>query len=677
MNSIQIKVAGQVPVPDTQVIAEVFNTDLEQVKEVVFSAREEIKLELKPGRYLLRARLPSGETLRRQIDLRSKTPPKEVILWWTQSSSDQDSPQPASGMSSSQAPLSSELIASTWFCLWSWKDNRWQSEKWSHPAPAGDDNNIVSNLELPVNQVWLLQIGGDLVPHRFVVIPPVSQVEVRLRGTTRNNLWNGGIALDLITRESEIRALMQFMASGAAESAAAVGRKIATHSEKYAGNSPDGVALWCYYLLSKRDLAQLRHWPGDFMRRNTWLPDAAVIDAMQLLMTPEHASRPEIKDMLVRAAASAVPAYTRGFRYLLDEINAYNAAADAPQKDDATDEAFARIHAYASAVDWTESRTSFFGRTPDQPSSSLKFGECHSLDAVYLHAPAPAMLVPRAQMPVGRSLPESTLVEQSGKHVESARQQLHELCKSEILGYLRVRCGQEDAEEIAQMAWAEVLERIDTFNPDRGNFSAFVRYWAGIVALRWFHEKKIRSGRLLLFSELQSNFFDFPEDENRPHLEEQIETERPDAERVLVTQQSFIALFEATFFNTASPPHQLLAFGFCRLLDWRPKDFVAEQSDRSLKQLADEFERLYVFQLPAQTSRIKTACASLRKTLTLPLSGATNDRATLAAYRELSSRPTAETKFSDYYRENPEQNISHWIYAVRRRVLSALRVKNA
>jgi RNA polymerase sigma factor (sigma-70 family) len=672
MSMLQVKFEQDVRAQNVQVVAEVLNTRLEQVKQIVLWADRAVHLDLEPGEYLVRAQLPSGEVLRKTVKVGAKSPAK-VTLSGTRPPHEVLGLQHFLGhLATIAAPMSPENVEGTWLRLWSCVEGQWKSEPWAGAVPAGDEWGLIARISLTIDRVWLLQIGGDRVPHRFIAVPPSGQLEILLRGTTRNTVWNGGITIRLATLDAELEALMQYQASGAAESANAVGEEVAKRAEDYASDklrNPNGAALGFYYLLSRQDLKRVHEWPHNFANWTPWLPDAAILYAMQLLMSREPDSRSIARDMLIRAAGSAVPVYTKGLRYVWDQLCTYKQDPNTPQNE-GIDRGLERIEAYAAAADWNEPRTTFFGARPDAPEPTLLFGPSDSRDAVYPQLQMRSPRVPTAFVPAGAS--EVMLVEEAQRKLPSAVEQLHRMYGGELLGYLRARCPRtEDAQDIAQETWIEVLRRIDQFNPARGNFSAFVKYWAGIAALRWQREKKNAFEQTLLFSELASRCPEALKEEGIEAIASSVRAAKPDPEEMFASYERYSSFLRITF-KTPSPPHQLLAFGFCKLLDWKPQRLVRELSDLLLVHLEDLFERAYLNEVPEERSLVNEAMRDLRAAMGRTLASAVTDPTTLSTYKELASQPIGGTRLRDYYRGDAEQNVSHWVYAVRRRVLSTL-----
>jgi hypothetical protein len=123
-------------------------------------------------------------------------------------------------------------------------------------------------------------------------------------------------------------------------------------------------------------------------------------------------------------------------------------------------------------------------------------------------------------------------------------------------------------------------------------------------------------------------------------------------------------------FSSGAPPHQLIAFGFCKLLESTPRQFVSNASNTKLFDLMFMFQRSYQAEAPGMSSQIQLALEPLQLALRQPLSQVIIEPATRVAHAALLDQITGDTSPYDYYTDvnNPEPDVSHWIYAVRRRI---------
>lgn len=326
-----------------------------------------------------------------------------------------------------------------------------------------------------------------------------------------------------------------------------------------------------------------------------------------------------------------------------------------------------RLGQYSAAIDWTELRTTFFGRTPDAPSPELAFGESDPQYATYPRfRDYEQGVVSQHPFPSGS---ETALIEKAHRGVQTALDQLNSLYSREIRGFLRARVRNSfDVDDIAQETWITLTKRIDQFDPSRGDFGAFVKYWANITALRWYHDRGRMAQVTRLFSELTSQGSAV---QDVPDIGEIVPSQDISPEEAIARSEQYNNLIWVTF-STASPPHQLLAFAYCKLLEWRPRDVVERLSDAPLRELADRFESAYKREVPYAEEALRRVVLRMHQNLSLPVKEI-SDPATTKLHRSILGKAAADTRFRDYYRVLPEQNVSHWVYAVRRRALALLK----
>jgi hypothetical protein len=114
----------------------------------------------------------------------------------------------------------------------------------------------------------------------------------------------------------------------------------------------------------------------------------------------------------------------------------------------------------------------------------------------------------------------------------------------------------------------------------------------------------------------------------------------------------------------------LIAFGFVKAADWRPRQIAAELSDVPLQALEARLEQTYLDQSDLPEGRVRPAFALLRDNLDLRFDEVVRDATTLATYPALHGRVVGETTLADYYTGEPTADVTQWWYAVKRRVLA-------
>jgi hypothetical protein len=125
-------------------------------------------------------------------------------------------------------------------------------------------------------------------------------------------------------------------------------------------------------------------------------------------------------------------------------------------------------------------------------------------------------------------------------------------------------------------------------------------------------------------------------------------------------------------FATASPPHQLIVFGFTKAADLKPRQIAADLSNVPLRVLAERLEQTYCEQSDLPDARIRPAFEPLRDGLERRFDEVVRDPTTLATYPNLHAQTVGETTLTDYYTGEPTANLTQWWHAVKRRVIADL-----
>jgi len=251
---------------------------------------------------------------------------------------------------------------------------------------------------------------------------------------------------------------------------------------------------------------------------------------------------------------------------------------------------------------------------------------------------------------------------------EKALSELYALYHNELIGYLRFRCPvKREIEDVAQEAWRRVFEKIDEFDHRRAPFVAFLKHCAQIAALRWHRAQRSHLCATYLMSDLSQDQSDWSVDEI---LVDAVRSWRNNPEEEFAAQQRYTRLLDVTF-AVSNPPHQLLAFVFCKLLSWTPTHFVARLADLELIQIEEQLQKTLMEEMPFEADSVRRAMRHFRGILQKPFEEAIRDPGTRYAYANLRSSIVGETRMRDYFRKDPEQNVSHWIFAVRRRTAAA------
>lgn len=256
--------------------------------------------------------------------------------------------------------------------------------------------------------------------------------------------------------------------------------------------------------------------------------------------------------------------------------------------------------------------------------------------------------------------------------------------------------GWEDAEDLEQETWKEIAKRIKEYNPDRGTYRSFVRFWAGIIVSRYWRRKarerqELRFVYVAMVADLRRQF---PNYATREAMKEFIDYDVPElgqAEPEPEISADFFLKSLNVVFDASDPPHQWIVFGFNKLLsmppkevhhfpeefrpllNWPPRRIVDELSDIPLRHLMDRFLDAYlkVANFPVDIeNRIRAFFEPIRANMNRRFAETVRAPETLATYPALCDRVIGDTTLRDYFTGNPGANIAHWWSAVRRRGLA-------
>jgi DNA-directed RNA polymerase specialized sigma24 family protein len=250
-----------------------------------------------------------------------------------------------------------------------------------------------------------------------------------------------------------------------------------------------------------------------------------------------------------------------------------------------------------------------------------------------------------------------------------------------VRGAIRMQVGRRDegdryvidhalVEDLVQMTWVQVWQKLDTYDPSVGLFVHFARYWARIMVRR-HRDTPIGRGVEVALSDTTGGADGDDADASQADRLDRLSGQAglrhvPDDP---VTVDVYDDLLTITF-ATNSPPHQLIAFGFTKAVDWRPRRIAAELSQIPLRALEAQLERDYIAASDLPAERVRPAFAPLRSRLGQRFDEAVRDATTLATYPTLHDRIVGETTLGDYYTGEPTADLTQWWYAVKRRVLA-------
>ena len=238
---------------------------------------------------------------------------------------------------------------------------------------------------------------------------------------------------------------------------------------------------------------------------------------------------------------------------------------------------------------------------------------------------------------------------------------LHARHRKRVAGYIRPRVNNDaDADDITQETWTDVWRNIQNYDPIHGNFESFLLYWARYKIL----QANKRNRRWLSVTVHEA---DGPENDITTVIDSLTAAPPTQAGDRMISRLLYRELVKRAF-SGANPPHQLIVFGFCKLLELKPKEVVADLSNTRLSDLAMQLEREYFEKAQVHPSEVEKCFAPLHARMALKVDEVLTDSRTSATRVALQGQVVGDTVLRNYYGDNPEGDITSWWDTVRRRV---------
>lgn len=254
----------------------------------------------------------------------------------------------------------------------------------------------------------------------------------------------------------------------------------------------------------------------------------------------------------------------------------------------------------------------------------------------------------------------SDLIIEASKGNKEAYEKLCQQYKRTIKGHISSRCFYRDdaIAAIEQDTWVAVWEKISTYKPEKASFYTFVCFWADIMVRRYFSKRKeipisalIPQDSEVSAEEIMDNLF--------------FETQVFPYEEFLAKCEQFLKLT----FSQGGPPHQLISFGFNKLLcGWGPSEIVEKLSPVLLEKLTDHLIAGYKEESSLADYIIKDCFNPLKEKMTEKVKDVLEDEISRDTYVKLLENKVADTALENYYGKDPEHNISDWSNKVSKRV---------
>lgn len=379
-----------------------------------------LNYDFKPGVYLVRGFLPSGEIAAATVDLSgvpqtiaslrsTRHSPRESLDWayYLQKGPKKGTPAIELSMDWKFAPapaIPATIVTNFW---------RHNQLGWKHVAvnPGGQQVGLYSsvNFDWTVNQqdpnaIVLIEIMSEMpwqynlgqfwiqvaagTKSRFVAVPPTQVMRIYIVDHDPESDWDSPFRVVVGSGDPSLQALLGFLSSGDFESARSVGANWADLAERMLKEKlVDAISATVagYFLLLAGEHSRLHDWTRNLADWIDWLPDGAVIRAFHLL-SQTNPDLNEVRERLLQAAKRGVPLYTQGLRMLFDGLNLMNTYKRG--SDPELQHALEAIRPYAAAARWASPVTSFAAVDPANPK--LSEGSLSNVAPYGIAVPAPA-----------------------------------------------------------------------------------------------------------------------------------------------------------------------------------------------------------------------------------------------------------------------------------------------
>ncbi len=256
---------------------------------------------------------------------------------------------------------------------------------------------------------------------------------------------------------------------------------------------------------------------------------------------------------------------------------------------------------------------------------------------------------------------ERRLVEAAKQGSESAVETLRSRHRKEVRGYIRARVHPDQVDDIEQDIWIRVHAKLHLYDSNRGPFVAFVKDHAHWRIIEHYREQGCQPNQVTSIDDSESS-----------NILTVMKASSPSPFTVVVELEETERFLRVTF-SSSLPPHQLVVFGFVKLLEWKPREVVAELSDQSLRELENRLESDYLQIMCMREAIVRSCFRPLRERMDLRLEQAITDFNTRRPYKHLLDLVAGDRILRDYYTDqNPENNVAHWSFDVRKRILPKL-----
>ncbi len=254
-----------------------------------------------------------------------------------------------------------------------------------------------------------------------------------------------------------------------------------------------------------------------------------------------------------------------------------------------------------------------------------------------------------------KELEELLLVIQAQAGDSESFNQLWSDHQEALFGFIRwqIRCADADriAREILSDAFVFLRSHISDYDPNRSRFRTFAKLH--VDSLR---KKRFRRGR-----EMPVSWVSDPDQEDPvTRLPEPPDPSRS-IEHELIQYEQAKHLLRVSF-GLSCPPHQLVTFGFNRLLEWKPRNIVKELSGHPLADIEVRLENGFIGKSPYDEEFVRDCFTGLRQGMEALFGSLVTHPKAQRAHPNLLHRKTGTILLRDFYPDNHDREdaVTKW-----------------
>lgn len=343
------------------------------------------------GPVMLHGTFPSGQTFQKWIELGSNDSPVEVVigehptrhapipnthkLLGTYKSLALPNIEPSEGKGT-KAKKSWEQ--GLWLRLWTMEhdgDSRfsWKSESIHEHSILDrlEDALIVRIRESPVSAGRFLEMGRQGSLSRFVALPPVSDIDAVIRGSSNDSIPEVNLGLTLKVTAADIRysiieSAIQYLVAGSTSEAFTLAVDLAGTWD-WSEIDPYVCTAAGYFFMKTGRFDIVGKFIESFNETSPQLADSAILLARYLIATAPK--DPRIPNLVIEAGSRGIPLFSDGLRNQFELLRKIEAGFD-PMEERRTEveRQITALGSFLSASHEVQVLTTYFGLNPWRPT---------------------------------------------------------------------------------------------------------------------------------------------------------------------------------------------------------------------------------------------------------------------------------------------------------------------